>query len=310
MGDDSDDDWAEDELEMTKITAAARQSTEPARTVRDRAHLIMITGGDVGRIFPLEQGECTIGRSHRATIHLDDDSISRVHCRFTMENGEVAVEDLQSSNGTYLNGAKVDRAVLQDGDKIRVGEVTILKFTFHDRLDESFQRHMYDAALRDALTKAFNKRHFLDSLDKEIRYAARHRSPLCLIMIDLDHFKLVNDNYGHLAGDEVLAKVAQLAQSLLRAEDVFARYGGEEFGIIARGINLEQGALVADRLRQRVAATPIEAAGRRLSITLSSGVAAWEPSMADPSKLVEAADEALYEAKRGGRNRVVAKRAT
>ncbi len=309
MADDPNDLEWEDELEMTKVTAAARQSVEIARTVRDRPHLIMLSGGDVGRIFPLEGCECTIGRSHRASIKIEDDSISRVHCRFALEGDEVTVEDLGSSNGTYVNGARVERAVLHDGDKIRVGEVSILKFTFHDRLDESFQRHMYNAALKDALTNSFNKRHFLDCLDKEIRYASRHRSPLCLVIVDLDHFKQVNDSHGHLAGDEVLAKVAQLAQTGLRAEDVFARYGGEEFGIIARGITLEQGGMVAERLRQRVAASPIAAAGRALAITLSAGVAAWQPHMTEAQKLIEAADEALYQAKRGGRNRVVLQRA-
>jgi diguanylate cyclase (GGDEF)-like protein len=310
MADSDDDDelgWS-NELDQTKITSAARLPPEISRTVRDRAYLIMLTGSDVGKIFPLEQGECTIGRSHRATIRLDDDSISRVHCKVTMEGGSIAVEDLNSSNGTHVNGAKVERAtVLKDGDKIRVGEVTILKFTFHDRLDESFQRHMYNAALRDGLTKAFNKRYFLDHVHKEIRYAARHGTPLCLIMVDLDHFKRVNDTYGHIAGDDVLVKLAGLTQNLLRAEDVFARYGGEEFGIIARGITLQQGGMLAERLRQRVEESAIDAAGHVLKVTLSLGVAVWQPHMDVPEKLVEAADLALYQAKHGGRNRVVLK---
>ncbi len=208
---------------------------------------------------------------------------------------------------TYVKGAPLQAALLKEGEKVRIGEVTFFKCTFHARLDGSFQRRMYYAALRDGLTKAFNKRHFLDCLNKEIRYAARHTTPLCLVMIDLDHFKQINDRYGHLAGDEVLVRVSQLAQSMVRAEDVFARYGGEEFGIIARGISLDQGGMLAERLRLRVASTPIEAVGHRLPVTMSGGVAAWQPYMDDPSKLVEAADAALYQAKRGGRNRVVLK---
>jgi diguanylate cyclase (GGDEF)-like protein len=306
MGDDSEGlDFDEDELGQTKVTSVAQLVEDAAKSVRDRAQLIVLTGNDVGRVFQLSQGECTIGRSHRATIRLDDDSISRVHCRFVLEGAEILVEDLGSSNGTFVNGAEIKSAALKDGDKIRVGEVTILKFSFHDRLDESFQRQMYDAALRDGLTKAFNKTYFLDCLNKEIRYGARHGAALCLIMLDVDHFKQVNDRYGHLAGDAVLVKLAQTATSVLRAEDVFARYGGEEFGVVARGITLEQGGALAERLRQQVASTSIEASGQILRVTMSLGVAAWQAHMDAPAKLIAAADGALYRAKHEGRNRVV-----
>src|SRR5581483_6850222 len=149
--------------------------------------------------------------------------------------GEVTIEDLKSANGTVVNGEPVGAtAALKDGDKIRLGSTTILKFTYHDHLDESFQQQMYDAALRDALTKAFNKKYFLDRLETELAYAKRHAAHLSLLMIDIDHFKQVNDTYGHLAGDFVLSRIARIALGTVRTEDVFARYGGEEFGVICR----------------------------------------------------------------------------
>jgi diguanylate cyclase (GGDEF)-like protein len=221
-------------------------------------------------------------------------------------NGQdIHIEDLGSSNGTLVNGEKVERNVLRDGDKIRLGETTILKFTFHDRLDESFVQKMYEAALRDPLTKAFNKKYLIDQLGQEISYARRHRTKLSFILFDLDHFKRVNDTHGHLACDRVLAQLGQLALSLLRAEDVFARYGGEEFGIVARAISLEQAGLLAERLRARVESTPFDIGGSHLRLTLSLGVAMWSPQMNTPTDLIEAADAALYDAKRSGRNRYV-----
>jgi diguanylate cyclase (GGDEF)-like protein len=310
IGDDELD-WADDETESTKVVPSGLGLSEELQreVARDHAYVILLTGNDVGRIFRLEEGEHTIGRSHRADIRLDDDSISRIHCKLCLRAREVDIEDTGSSNGTYVNGERVTVQRLADGDKIRVGETTILKFSFQDRLEENFQRHMYNAALRDALTKSFNRRYFLDQLDKELNYAKRHQTELSLIMIDIDHFKNVNDTYGHVAGDEVLVQLASLAQSMLRTEDVFARYGGEEFAIIARGITLDHGGMLAERLRGAVEAATFTAGGRTLKVTLSLGVAAVHPGVTTPEELIAAADAALYAAKTAGRNRVLLKHA-
>jgi diguanylate cyclase (GGDEF)-like protein len=262
---------------------------------------------DVGKMFKLEEGETTVGRSHKAKIHLDDDSISRLHIKISLETAAVAVEDLGSSNGTLVNGERITKRSLQDGDKIRLGETTILKFTFHDRLDEKFQQKMYDAALRDALTRAYNKKYFLQQLALEFSYARRHGTPLTLIIFDLDHFKNVNDTYGHVAGDHVLIELANLTHRMLRAEDVFARYGGEEFVIILRGIPLHGAGTLAERLRASVESSSFVFEGQRMPVTISIGVAAFNPELAEAVSLVEAADAALYEAKRSGRNKVLLK---
>ena len=194
---------------------------------------------------------------------------------------------------------------MRDGDKIRVGETTILKFTFHDRLDESFQQKMYNAALRDPLTKAYNKKYFADQLQTEIAYSRRHRTPLSLIIFDLDHFKNINDTYGHVAGDMVLIQMADAVQGMLRAEDVFARYGGEEFVIILRGIPLQDSGVLAERIRRHIEQTPFMSGETRLPVTVSVGVAEYDKETEDAMILVEQADMALYAAKQAGRNRVL-----
>jgi diguanylate cyclase (GGDEF)-like protein len=181
----------------------------------------------------------------------------------------------------------------------------MLKFTYQDKLDETFQQQMYDAALRDGLTRAYNKKFFVDRLDTEFAFAKRHRSMLSLVMFDVDHFKRINDTYGHLAGDAVLVNLSRITQATIRTEDVLARYGGEEFAVISRGIPLLNAGVLGERLRARVESEVFDYQGTRLPVTISVGVAALpEANVPAPADLVSAADSALYEAKRSGRNRV------
>jgi two-component system cell cycle response regulator len=297
------------DVEDTRVSNIAELQQElRSRSQRDRAYLIVLTGSNVGEMFRIEAGEAVIGRGQGVAVRLLDDGISRKHARVFQEGDKVVIEDLQSSNGTYVNGDQVTLSELHDGDKIRLGSTTVLKFSYHDHLDESFQQQMYDAALRDALTRAFNKKYFIDRLDTEIAYARRHKQALSLLMFDVDFFKRVNDTHGHLAGDFVLARLARLAHGTVRTEDVFARYGGEEFGVICRGVGLFNAGILGERLRTMVAAHGFEYEGKRLPITISVGVAAYPEIDAKTStELIAASDEALYEAKRTGRNRVLLK---
>jgi diguanylate cyclase (GGDEF)-like protein len=212
---------------------------------------------------------------------------------------------MKSANGTLLNGQRVERAVLHDGDKIQVGSTTILKFTYADRLEEDFQQKMYEAALHDGLTRAYTKRYFLDRLPTEVAYARRHATPLSLLMMDVDHFKTVNDTHGHPAGDYVLVLLAQLISTALRTEDLFARYGGEEFVVLCRGVALDNAALLAERLRGRIEGAAFEYQETPIPVTISIGVASYVEQADAGTKLIAEADAALYEAKRSGRNRVV-----
>jgi two-component system, cell cycle response regulator len=273
---------------------------------RDRAYLVVLAGASVGEMYKIEGDKTVIGRGQKAQIRLLDDGISREHAQLVILKDRIVLQDLGSTNGTYCNGLKVEgNKELVDGDKILVGSTTILKFTYHDNLDEIFQKQMYESALRDGLTKAFNKKYFTDRLESEFTFAVRHVSPLTLVLFDIDHFKKVNDTYGHQAGDYVLSELSALLTSALRAEDVFARYGGEEFGVICRGSDVMQGQIVAERMRKAVELHKFVFEGTHIPLTISVGVAGLpDPAVKDASELVTLADQSLYKSKHGGRNRV------
>ncbi len=275
-----------------------------------RPCLVMIAGPRLGEIFPIEQ-ELTIGRDPDCALRLaDDESVSRRHATVKAvpagSDTGALITDLKSANGTYVDGSRVNEIVLKEGSKIRVGQTVVLKFACYDAIEELAQRQLLEAALRDGLTHAFNRRYFLQRLTAEIRFAERHASPVALLMIDLDHFKQLNDKHGHLTGDDVLKKLVDLLTETLRAEDVLARYGGEEFAVLARGITREQALMLADRLRKLVEAAQFGAADR-VPVTISVGVGLFPfPEKAeDPAqKLIEISDAALYRAKQAGRNQV------
>lgn len=293
------------ESTMIVDTNLLKQVRESQQSVQ--AYLIVLSGPEVGRMCKVETDQVTLGRSQDNGMRINDVGISRRHVRVVREGASIFIEDMGSANGTFLNGERLARRMqLRDGDKITLGSTTILKFTYHDKLDESFQKQMFDAALRDSLTGAYNKKYFLDHLESEFAFAARHASSLSLVMFDADHFKRVNDGYGHLAGDSVLIKLAQLANTSVRSEDLFARYGGEEFAIICRGVTMGQAAHLGERLRSLVASTSFEHNGSVMPVTISVGVAGFpEIPVGTAADLIEAADTALYAAKNAGRNRVM-----
>jgi diguanylate cyclase (GGDEF)-like protein len=299
----------DDDLDRTRVSSLTELQRDRLEQIsRDRAYLTVLAGSNVGEMYRLEGDETVIGRANGVHIRLNDDGISRRHARVYRQGSQILIEDLKSANGTMVNGEAVMRHALQDGDKVRLGTTTILKFAYNDQLDEHFQQRMYDAALRDGLTKAFNRKYFLDRLETELAYARRHNAALSLLMFDVDHFKRVNDTFGHLAGDYVLAALAEIATQTIRTEDVFARYGGEEFAVVCRSVPLGNAGILGERLRSAVNGFTFQFEGKRIPITISVGVAAHpDLPIETPSQLIAAADEALYEAKRGGRNRVLLK---
>jgi two-component system cell cycle response regulator len=288
--------------EQTRLFEAPKA---PAGGKRDRAYLVVLAGASVGEMYKVEGDKVVIGRGQKAQIRLFDDGISREHAQIVIEGNQIILQDLGSTNGTFCNGLKVDRRELVDGDKILVGSTTILKFTYHDNLDEMFQRQMYESALRDGLTKAFNKKYFTDRLESEFTFATRHASALALVLFDIDHFKKVNDTHGHQAGDHVLFEISTLLSSALRAEDVFARYGGEEFAVICRGSDESQAQVVGERMRKAVEGHRFVYEGTLIPVTISVGIAVLpNPAVKDANDIVGFADQALYKSKNGGRNRV------
>jgi two-component system, cell cycle response regulator len=292
------DDWEDKTVVATSLAPAAPGGGK-------RAQLVVLAGSNVGEMYNL-QGTLVIGRGRDADIRIQGDGISRQHARVRFGNEGVSFEDLGSTNGSFVNGEKADRCQLEDGDKIQLGSATILKFTYQDEIDEDFQRQMFESASRDALTQIYNKRFFVERLHSEFAFAMRHKALLSLIIFDIDHFKNINDSYGHLAGDYVLATLAKNVIPMIRSEDVFARYGGEEFVIMSRSTDPPSAAVVSERVRQHVERFKFEYEGQCIPVTVSLGLAGMpHAEIKVPDDLLARADKALYEAKRGGRNRLV-----
>ncbi|MBL9037719.1 MAG: GGDEF domain-containing protein [Archangium sp.] len=297
MTDHSGDDTTHD-IDLRQIRGAIQ---------RDAVYLVVVSGSSaVGRMFRLREGDMVLGRGVEVDIQLDDDGVSRKHARVSLKNGEVDIEDLSSRNGTWFAGARIERHRLHDGDKVQLGGTTILRLSYHDALDEALQRNLYESATIDALTGVLNKKALIDALDRELKYALRHREPLSVVMIDVDHFKRINDAHGHLAGDDVLRSVARALQRTLRGEDVLARYGGEEFAVLLRGTQPPEALVCGERLRAAVAESQVEYEGQMLKVTVSVGVATTSVGDAEllPEALLSRADGCLYRAKQAGRNLV------
>jgi two-component system cell cycle response regulator len=275
--------------------------------LRDLGVLVEAAGASAGR--PHKVGAmAVIGRAADCSVRIDDEALSRRHARIVREGGGFALEDMGSLNGCWVGGRRVDRTPLRDGDRVRLGGLVELRFhvVTQDELDALVR--LYEAGLCDALTGLANRKQLEERLRAEVSYARRHASPLSLVMIDVDRFKAVNDEHGHLVGDAVLKHVAQVVARTVRVEDLVARFGGEEFVVVARGTQLVGGQQLAERLRGAVERTEIPIDERLvLRMTASLGVASLACiETPDPRALVEKADARMYRAKRAGRNRVVA----
>ncbi len=271
-------------------------------TRKREATLLFLTGPERGQLYKLDAKETTIGRDPNCTINIPDGSLSRNHAKWIEEDDKVWLVDLGSTNGTYCNGEQISRIILNDGDRIQLGNNIIIKFSWQDSLESAFQEQLFNSATRDGLTSLFNKKYFEEHLSTEFSFAKRHRSPLSIIMFDIDHFKRVNDNYGHLAGDEILRSVAYLITTMVRAEDLVARYGGEEFIVLLRG-DLPSAYAMAERLRHGVESHVFAFKEQIIPVTISLGVhSAADDDIHSPMELVMKADEYLYRAKNSGRN--------
>lgn len=300
------DDWDEETTAATELEDI-REKLASVGIARTRPVLTVLTGGASGTQLKVSKGIAVIGRAANVELRVEDDGISRNHARIRADTNRAWVEDLGSRNGTLVNGKKITATTeLRDGDKIQVGRSTVIRFGFQDDLDESFHENLMSSALRDGLTKLFNKRYFLERLDSELKFAQRHGTALSLLMLDLDHFKKINDTMGHLAGDRVLTTVATVLHKAVRNEDVVARFGGEEFAIILRAIEIDSAQRMAERVRKLVESTSIPLdGGKTIKASVSIGIASYPATPCHtPEELVEVADQALYRAKHAGRNRV------
>lgn len=267
--------------------------------------LVVIYSSDqrqFGKRYVLGDEPLTVGRGQENRIVLDNDSVSRRHCRIEKRNTSWHVVDLDSTNGTYVNDGQVTEYQLRRGDQVKIGD-TIVKFLSGSDLEAQYHETIYRMTIIDGLTQIHNKRYLMETLEREIPRARRHARPLSVVMFDIDHFKGINDNYGHLAGDYVLKELATLVKSRLRPDDIVGRYGGEEFCALLPETSLAGAASIAEDLRKRVQERRFVFEGESIPVTVSLGCSELGGEM-DVLTLVKTADEKLYDAKRGGRNRV------
>jgi len=285
-----------------------------------RPALVFLRGELLAVQIPLEREQVTLGRALDADIRVNDPRASRLHARISCERNEAGetryrLSDLDSTNGTMLNGKRIESGVLEDGDKFEIGE-QLIRFEMLDEIDREFQQQIHRLLVHDDLTGLLTGKSFFSELRREAARAEAEDMPFCVLMMDIDYFKEVNDTYGHLVGSETLEDVGAVIRKSLRAGDVGARFGGEEFAAFLLDADYSQGLIAAERVRAAIEKHEFPAVRREGGaepirthhISISIGVAAYPEDGRDPIQLVEMADSALYRAKRNGRNQVCAYR--
>lgn len=272
--------------------------------VEKRPCLIMIEGDFIGTVYELKKDVTILGRSNEAEIVLSDTLISRKHAMIEDHAGIFYYSDLGSTNGCLHNKQDVLKPTrLSEGDKIGLGN-SVFKFSFHDNDDSEYHVKMRNMAVKDGLTNIYNKRYFLEMLNKEFEFNRRSATGLAMVLFDIDHFKAVNDNMGHTAGDYALKELSQLIEKQVRGYDLFARYGGEEFVFLLKGNDINSAITFAERVRIIVEQHNFNYCGQEIPLTISLGVIWWSGNaiISNPENLIEAADKRLYQAKNSGRN--------
>jgi diguanylate cyclase (GGDEF)-like protein len=282
-----------------------RSQPVPAEVeVQQDAILVHIypTGAEMGTRYAVGARPLVVGRGDNCDIRINDPSVSRRHAIVQAGADGWEVSDLGSTNGTFLNNVSVASAPLRDGDYLRVGNA-IHRFLTGGNVEAEYHEEIYRLTIIDGLTEIHNKRYLLEFLDRELARCERYRRPLSLVLFDIDRFKRINDDLGHLAGDAVLRELAGCLKGKVRREELFARYGGEEFAVVLPETPCEDAFAFAERLRAEVASHGFRYDGDAIPVTISLGVAtALGPAAPTVADLIDHADKALYQAKHGGRN--------
>ncbi len=284
--------------EKTRVTKAAKLTDKMQNA---DSCLIQIYGKEMGRKFTLGSSETTIGRGADSGIVCDMDNVSRTHAKIFGSEGAFFIKDLNSTNGTFVNDAEIRQEKLRNGDLIKIGG-TIFKFLSGGNIEALYHEEIYQMTIVDGLTMINNKRFLLEFLEREMARSGRSGRDLCIIMFDLDHFKRVNDEFGHLAGDYVLKRVCSEVSRLIRKEECFARYGGEEFVIVLPETNMKKAAFLAEKIRELIERTRFQFENNNIPITLSMGLASMDERLKNASDFIKVADDKLYQAKGEGRN--------
>jgi len=290
-----------DPKKKTVVTVISKITERPAAQA---ACLVVIYGLDMGKKYNLEKHNIIIGRSSKCDIQVDQESISRSHAKLINNGKTVLVRDLGSTNGTYVNDNLVEEQALRDADLVKVGR-TIFKFLTGGNIENAYHEEIYRLTTVDGLTQIFNKRYFMENLERELSRCVRYGRDLSLIIFDVDHFKNINDTFGHLAGDYVLKQMASKVQENIRREDFLARYGGEEFAVILPEIDKACAVVMAEKIRALIEKQKFVFENTPIPTTISAGVSTVDEEYTEPHELIKVADQNLYQAKQSGRNKVV-----
>ena len=274
----------------------------PSRvTSTKEACLVVIYGEELGKKHNLDAPSFILGRSSKCDIQIDQESVSRNHAKIVNAGKSVLIRDLGSTNGTYVNDELIDEQVIRDGDFIKIGR-TIFKFLSGDNIEHAYHEEIYRLTTVDGLTQVYNKRYLMETMDREIGRAHRYGRPLSIIMFDIDHFKKINDTYGHLAGDFVLKEMSTAIKNRIRREDIMGRYGGEEFVVALPEIDNYNAMVFAEKIRRLVETQDFRFEDLSIPVTISIGVSSTWEELKTPEDFIKAADENLYKAKNSGRN--------
>jgi len=291
----------DDNYESTlEVTISRDMGTLIRVAAEQRALLLVLSGTRLGHRLVLGDAVVDIGRGSAAGLILDADSISRKHARIERFGGGHKIVDLGSTNGTYVNGVRIKEQILKDGDRIGIGKA-LLKYIAGGNIEGAYHEEVQRLMRFDPLTNISNKRHFDESLRLSVFTAAGAAKPLSLIVFDLDHFKKVNDTFGHMAGDAVLCGATAAVQNILSPTELFGRVGGEEFAVVCEEADLGAAIERAEAIRRAVSREPYAFEEKRLPVTVSAGVAQLAGAE-EAESLFDRADAQLYVAKGAGRN--------
>jgi two-component system, cell cycle response regulator len=294
---------------MEKVTETWVSIPERPVSITNRnACLVHIypTGVGMGSRYALGDQPVVLGRGNDCEVRINDHSVSRRHARIQPGADGYYAVDLQSTNGTYVNDVPASMCKLKDGDYLRVGNC-IYRFLAGGNVETEYHEEIYRLTIIDALTDCHNKRYFMEFLDRELARSSRYDRPLALVMIDIDRFRAINEDLGHLGGDFTLRELASRIKGNIRREELFARYGGEEFAVVLPETSCDGATRLADRLVKVVNSTPFQYEDKSYTVTISAGVATTQGEKnITTHELIRRADEKLYQAKHAGRNCVVA----
>jgi len=291
----------DDNYESTLEVTISRDMGTLIRVAAEQCALLLVLSGTrLGHRLVLGDAVVDIGRGSAAGLILDADSISRKHAKIERFGGGHKIVDLGSTNGTYVNGTRVKEQILKDGDRIGIGKA-LLKYIAGGNIEGAYHEEVQRLMRFDPLTNISNKRYFDESLRLSVFTAAGAARPLSLIVFDLDHFKKVNDTFGHMAGDAVLCGATAAVQNILSPTELFGRVGGEEFAVVCEETDLAAAIERAEAIRCAVAREPYAFEEKRLPVTVSAGVAQLAEAE-EAEGLFDRADAQLYVAKGAGRN--------